>query len=170
MVEEAIISFFAITCTAVVYTALSSHAQKILGNRDRAKQIQDEMNRINNIASEAMKTSDEKKKKEAELEQEKMGGLMKEMMILNFKPLIITLPVFYGLSAAMRSLFPAFQIKLAFALPIFIQNLDKFPNWRSEFGVLGWFILTIIFSGLLIQAITGKMLPAKKKPAGQNVK
>lgn len=160
---DATLAFFAISSTAVVYSALSTHITKTWGNRTRVTQIQAEMNRINNLMTEAVKKNDEKKKKEAEAEQAKIAGLMKESMILQFKPLAITLPIFFGLSWALRTLFPNFQIKLAFALPIVIQNFDRFPNWRDTFGVIGWFILALIFSGLLVQFIAGKIAEMRKK-------
>lgn len=163
LVDDAAIAFFAITLTALVYSALSTYATKTLGNRARVAQVQAEMNRINNMMSEAVKKNDEGKKKEAEKEQTRIPSLMKESMILQFKPLIVTLPIFFVASWLLKELFPYFTIKLAFSLPIVIQNLDRFPNWRDTFGVVGWFILALIFSGLLMQFITGKIEAMRKK-------
>ncbi len=160
---DATTAFFAITVIAVVYSAITTHITKTWGNRARVTQIQAEMNRINNMMTEAVKHNDEKKKKEAEAEQGKIAGLMKESMILQFKPLVVTLPVFIGLSWVLRTTFPEFQIKLAVALPIFIQNFNNFPNWRDTFGVIGWFILALLVSGLLVQFITGKISEMRKK-------
>jgi len=86
---------------------------------------------------------------------------MSESMMLQFKPLLIMIPIFLLLSYVVKNVFPNFTIKLAFALPIFIQNLDRFPNWRDEFGPLGWFVLCLLFSGLLMQFIIDKT--TKKK-------
>lgn len=159
------LAFFAISLTAVVYSAISGHITKVWGNRTRVTQIQADMNRINNMMTEAVKRNDEKKKKEAEAEQARIPNLMKESMVLQFKPLIITLPIFFVASWFMRSAFPEFQMKLAVALPIFIQNLDRFPNWRDTFGAIGWFILALIFSGLLFQFISGKIEQIRKGKA-----
>jgi len=162
-IDDAAIAFFAITITALVYSALSTHVTKVWGNRTKVSQIQAEMNHINNMMTEAVKKNDEKKKKEAEVQQARIPGLMKETMFLQFKPLLVTLPLFVGASWLLRTLYPTFSIKLAFALPIVVQNFDRFPNWRDTFGVVGWFILSLIFSGLLMQFITGKIEAMRKK-------
>jgi len=163
MVYDSTLTFFAITLTALVYSAISGLITNKLGNRARVTQVQAEMNRINNMLSEAVKQNDEKKKKDAEAEQGRIPELMKESMMLQFKPLIVTLPIFFALSWGLKAAFPEFTIKLSFALPIFIQNLEKFPNWRDTFGVIGWFILALLFSGLLMQFIVGKITEMKKK-------
>jgi hypothetical protein len=84
-------------------------------------------------------------------------NLLKESMMLNFKPLIVTLPAFFGITWLLRMVFPSFKITLGVYLPIFIQNFDRFPNWRNEFGVTGWFVLSLLFAGLLMQFIIGKI-------------
>jgi len=150
--DEPTVAFFAITLTALVYTAFSIHITGVIGNRKRVKEIQEEMNRISAKLRE-IDYNTEAGRKEAEEEQRKIPALMNESMMLQFKPLLITLPLFLIMSYIVRTLFPNFVIKLAFALPIFIQNLDRFPNWRDEFGPLGWFILCLLFSSILMQVI-----------------
>lgn len=166
---DPLIAFFAITLTAVVYTAISNVLLKKLGDKKRQKFIQDEMNRINKLAIDVGKSGDEKRKKEAEEQQGRIPDLLKESMVLQFKPLVVTLPIFFAASWAMRQAFPTFQVKLAFAIPVVIQNLDRFPNWRDTFGVVGWFILAIIFGGMLMQFVVGKLEEqlAKRKAAAK---
>ena len=151
--EDPTIAFFAISITALIYTAASNIVMKYLGDRKRLKFIQDEINRINKVALEAAKSNDEKKKKEADELQAKIPDLLKESMMLQFKPLLVTLPLFIFVSWAIKQTFPLFEIKLAFAIPVIIQNLDRFPNWRDTFGVFGWFILTVVFGGMLMQFV-----------------
>lgn len=145
-------AFIVITATALVYSVLSLHINRTIGNRKRVKEIQKEMNRISGLLKKADYQS-EASRKEAEVEQEKIPKLMMESMMLQFKPLIITLPIFIVLSYVMKNFFAGFFIKIAFALPIFIQNLDRFPNWRDEFGPLGWFVLCLLFSGIIVQLV-----------------
>ena len=158
--EDPTVAFFVITVTALLYSAMSLHISKTIGNRRRVKEIQDEMNRIS-AKLRKLDLNSESGKKEAEAEQGKIPELMSESMMLQFKPLVIMIPIFLLLSYIVKNVFPTFTIKLAFALPIFIQNLDRFPNWRDEFGPLGWFVLCLLFSGLLMQFIIDKT--TKKK-------
>lgn len=156
-IEDPTTAFFAIAITALVYAAISNEMIKKLGDKKRVKHIQDEMNRINKMAIEVGKTGDEKRRKEAEEQQAKIPDMLKESMILQFKPLVVTLPIFFGVSWVVKQVFPSFEVKFSFALPIFIQNLDRFPNWRDTFGVFGWFILAIIFGGMLLQYVIGQL-------------
>jgi len=161
--DDAFISFAAITLTALAYSSVSGYVMRVWGNRARAKEIQDEIKRITRLAQEATKSGDAKRQKEAEEQQGRVPDLMKESMILNFKPLVVTLPIFIAASWLMRTMFPNFKITLGVYLPIFIQNLNNFPNWRNEFGVVGWFILAIFFGGMLMQFIVGKMDEWRRK-------
>ncbi|MCX6776641.1 MAG: EMC3/TMCO1 family protein [Candidatus Micrarchaeota archaeon] len=157
--EDQIVAFFIITATAIIYSALSLYITRTLGNRKRVKEIQEEMNRISSGLKKADGT--EAKRKEAEKEQGRIPGLMSESMILQFKPLVVILPIFAVVSYLVKTFFPYFQIKLGFSIPTFPYywmllrfNLDSFPNWRDEFGTFGWFILCLVFSGIFIQLIT----------------
>jgi len=157
--EDSTVAFFIITATAMIYSALSLYITRTLGNRKRVKEIQEEMNRIS--AGLKKVDSTEARRKEAEKEQAKIPGLMTESMILQFKPLVVILPIFAVISYLVKTFFPYFQIKLGFSVPTFPYywmllrfNLDSFPNWRDEFGTFGWFILCLVFSGIFIQLIT----------------
>lgn len=54
---------------------------------------------------------------------------------------------------AVQNSFRGFVIKLPISLPIFIQNFDRFPNWRDTFGPNGWFWICVILSGFGISII-----------------
>lgn len=153
--EDSMVAFFAITLTALVYCAFSIHIARTWGNRKRVKEIQEEMNRIS-AKLRRIDYNSEAGRKEAEEEQKRIPALMNESMMLQFKPLVITLPLFLVMSYVLKTLFSNFVIKLPFALPIFIQNLDRFPNWRDEFGPIGWFVLCLLFSSILMQIIIDK--------------
>jgi uncharacterized membrane protein (DUF106 family) len=160
--EDPSIAFFLITVTAMVYSIASLHISRTLGNRKRVKEIQAEMKRIS-AGLKKMDYSTEAGRKEAELEQEKIPSLMTESMVLQFKPLVIILPIFAVVSYLVKTFFPYFGIKLGFSIPTFPYYLlllrfnmvmDAFPNWRDEFGTFGWFTLCIIFSGIFVQVLT----------------
>jgi uncharacterized membrane protein (DUF106 family) len=159
--EDPTIAFFMITLTAMIYSVLSLHITRTVGNRKRVNEIREEMNRI---SAELKKVdySTEAGRKEADDMQGKIPNLMSESMMLNFKPLIIVLPIYAIVSYVVKTLFPLFQITLGFSVPTFPYYLlllrfntvmDAFPNWRNEFGTFGWFTLCILFSGILTQLI-----------------
>ncbi len=58
---------------------------------------------------------------------------------------------------AVQNIFSGYAITLPFSLPIFIQNLDKFPNWRNTFGAVGWYYLCVLIAGLAISLIKSKL-------------
>jgi len=160
--EDPSIAFFVITVTAMIYSVASLHITRTFGNRKRVKEIQAEMNRI----SAGLKKTDygtEAGRKEAENEQEKIPSLMTESMVLQFKPLVVVLPIFALLSYLIKTSFPYFAIKLGFPIPTFPYYvlllrfnviMEAFPNWRDEFGTFGWFTLCIVFFGIFIQLVT----------------
>lgn len=163
MSNELLFTFFVIGFLALLYSLFTQIITSKFGKRDRVKQIQDDMKRINAQYSQALKSNDEKRIKEAEEEQKKIPALLQESMILQFKPLIITLPILLILPIILRMLFPFFEIKLTQSLPIFIQNWEQFPNWRDTFGAVGWFWIAFIFGGLLMQGIVGGVKKLKKQ-------
>ena len=167
--EDPTVAFFIITATAMIYSALSLYITRTLGNRKRVKEIQEEMNRISSGLKKAG-DSTEARRKEAEKEQAKIPSLMTESMILQFKPLVVILPIFAVISYLVKTFFPYFQIKLGFSIPTFPYywlllnfNLDSFPNWRNEFGTFGWFILCLVFSGIFIQLISDAFEKRRKR-------
>ena len=167
--EDATIAFFIITVTAVIYSATSLYVTKIVGNRKRVKEIQEEMNRVSKLLRKTDYKSDAERKEVEEL-QSKIPKLMSESMILQFKPLIILLPVFAIMSYLIRSTFPYLQVKLGFSIPTFPYywlllrfNFDTFPNWRNEFGTFGWLLLCVVFSGIVIQVVVDQIEKRRRK-------
>jgi uncharacterized membrane protein (DUF106 family) len=161
--EDSTIAFFVITVTALIYSAISLYVTRFLGNRKRVKEIQEEMNRISAMLKKADYATDAGRK-EAEKEQGRIPKLMSESMMLQFKPLLVLLPIFAVISYLVRTFFPYFAIKLGFSIPTFPYywlllrfNFDAFPNWRDEFGTFGWLLLCVVFSGILIQIIVDRM-------------
>ncbi|NYZ79561.1 DUF106 domain-containing protein [Candidatus Micrarchaeota archaeon] len=167
--DDSTIAFFAITFSAVIYSAISLHINKTVGNRKRVKEIQDEMNRISGMLRKT-DYGTEASRKQAEAEQEKIPKLMTESMVLQFKPLLIILPIFAILTYFVRTTFPNFIIKLSFAIPTFPYywlllrfNLDTFPNWRDQFGTFGWLLISVLVSGLLTQVVVDQIEKRRRR-------
>lgn len=163
------IAFFVITVSAVIYSAVSLHINKTVGNRKRVKEIQEEMNRIS-VKLKKIDYGTDAGRKESEEEQGKIPKLMSESMVLQFKPLLVILPIFAILTYLIRTSFPYFAVKLGFSIPTFPYywlllrfNFDTFPNWRDEFGTFGWLLLCVVFSGIIIQVITDRIERMRRK-------
>ncbi|MEM2963572.1 MAG: EMC3/TMCO1 family protein [Candidatus Anstonellales archaeon] len=136
--------------SAFAYSLLSTYITRKFGNYKRIKEIQETFRAISKEINEASKSSDKNRLDEAIARQNAAMPLLWESMVLQIKPLIFLLPVLFIIPSLLRDNFPTFSIKLPFALPIFIQNLENFPNWRDTFGPVGWFWLSVIFSALLV--------------------
>lgn len=167
--DNSMIAFIVITVSAVIYSAVSLHINKTVGNRKRVKEIQNEMNRISGMLRKT-DYNNETSRKQAEAEQERIPKLMTESMVLQFKPLLIILPIFAILSYFVRTTFPDFAIKLGFAIPTFPYywlllrfNLDTFPNWRDQFGTFGWLLISVLISGLITQVVVDQIEKRRRK-------
>lgn len=158
-VSDPVLAFFTISFCAFAYSSVSNFLIRKLGNRKRLKKIQQEINHINKEAVEAAKEGKEAQHKPGETAHSHTFSLVQESLILQFKPLLVSLVFFFGFTSGLKMLFPKFEVVLAISLPIFIQNFEKFPNWRDTFGVVGWFIIATILGSFVIQSIADKFLP-----------
>gem|GEM_PF-1259330 len=168
--DSSIQAFAGISAIGIAYSIISIYMTRRFGNRERIKEIQKRVNDITKRQNEAMKRGDEEELKRLEPEQAELPGLLKESMILQFKPLLFLLPFLLILPNMARSLFPDFVINLSFHVPVFIQHFERFPNWRNEFGAVGWFWLSFLFSSLSTQLLIGlknKLGNAKKKQGAE---
>lgn len=160
------LAFGVISLIGIAYALISIGITNRFGNRQRVKEIQKQINDTTKAYQAAVKKGDEAETKKWEAEQGKMPSLLRESMVLQFKPLVFLLPFLLILPAVCRWLYPDFVITLPFQLPIAIQHFERFPNWRSEFGAVGWFWLAFLFSSLLAQGITGQVKKLRQKKSG----
>ena len=144
---------WAIVALAIGYALLSQFIIAKLGNPKRIKEIQAESTRLSKEMGEATKSKDQVRMDALNKEYSDFMPKLTEMMVIQMKPMIVILPLLFILTPAVKSFFSGFIITLPFSLPIFIQNLDKFPNWRDTFGPYGWFWICVIFAGLAISLI-----------------
>ncbi|MDO8339384.1 MAG: EMC3/TMCO1 family protein [Candidatus Burarchaeum sp.] len=160
-------AFFVISAIGIMYAMISLAITKRFGNRERVKQIQKDISDITKKQQAAIKKNDEAELKRLEAENARIPALLKESMIMQFKPLIFLLPFLLVLPALARMLYPDFVITLPFQLPVFIQHFERFPNWRSEFGAVGWFWLAFLFSSLMAQALVDRLPKMVAKMRGK---
>jgi uncharacterized membrane protein (DUF106 family) len=160
-------AFYVISAIGIMYAMISLAITKRFGNRERVKQIQNEMKEITNKQQAALKQNDTAELKRLEAENARIPALLKESMFLQFKPLIFLLPFLLVLPAVARMLYPDFIITLPFQLPVFIQHFERFPNWRSEFGAVGWFWLAFLLASLLAQALVERLPKMVAKMKGK---
>ena len=150
------IAFYAILVIGVGYSLLSTFIIQKLGNPKKVKAIQEESTQLSKEMSAAVKAKDERRIEEINKRYEAYFPKMSELMILQMKPLIIIFPLLFLLAPLIRSTFSGFTIILPLYLPIFIQNLGNFPNWRNTFGPYGWFWLCVLVGGLAISLLKGQ--------------
>ncbi len=153
---------YALAAIGIGYAALSAFLVQKIGNPKRIKEIQSESTRLQKELDAALKAKDDSKIESVNKEYETFMPKMMEMFVLQMKPMIVIIPLLFILTPALRSWFANFTIKLPFMLPIFIQNFDKFPNWRDTFGAVGWFWLCVIAAGLgisIIKSVYDKLSP-----------
>ena len=162
-------AMYAIAGVSLAYAILSFTIYQKIGNPKRIKEIQTESSRLSKAMSDAMKSKDDKRIDTVNKEYEKFFPQMGEMMMHQFKPMLLILPIYIILTPIVKATFASFTITLPFYLPIFIQNLGHFPNWRNLFGPIGWFWLCVLVSGLAISIIKSQWdsYNAKKKGDGQ---
>ncbi len=178
-------AMYAIAAIGVAYALVSTFIYQKIGNPKRIKEIQAESSRLSKEMNAAIKSKDDKKIDSINKEYEKFFPQMGEMMMLQFKPLIIVLPLIFILTPIIKHTFSAFTITLPFYLPIFLQRFDMllnlsflgdfntFLNWRDFFGPIGWFWLCVLFGGLAVSIIKGgldKMNSKKKDDDGRSDK
>ncbi len=160
---------YLIAAIALAYSLFSTLVMEKIGNPKRLAQLQKQSGEIQKRLQEALKSNDDHKISAATKEYDTtLMPIMKETLILQFKPMLVVLPVFILLSGQMREHFVEFIVTLPFQLPIFIQHLERFPNWRDTFGVIGWFILCILGWGLaisIIKSLWEKYNQSKTPPA-----
>ena len=144
-------SFELITLSAFAFSLINTAITRKIGNRKRLEEIRKEISKYQKESTEALKNKDEKKLKEMETKQEELLKMMNEMLILQFKPLLIVLPIFFITSSIIRSTFPTFSITLPLYLPV---PVGLTIVWRNVFGPFGWFIICILLASIVIETAT----------------
>jgi uncharacterized membrane protein (DUF106 family) len=95
-----------------------------------------------------MKRKDEKKLKDLEGRQEELLKMTNEMLMLQFKPLLVVLPMFYLTSGWVKSTYASFVITLPLSLPV---PTGFSIVWRNVFGPFGWFVICVMLTGIIFE-------------------
>jgi len=88
--------FLLIAILSAAYAFFSTMMTQVYGNRARVKEIQERMKRINQEHAAALRSGDRDALARAEKAQsEELPALLKESMVLQFKPMLPTLALFF---------------------------------------------------------------------------
>lgn len=164
-------SWYLIFLTAFAYTALSSSITNIVSNQKRVREIQQTFKDIRDEFERAMKEKDDAKLQVLDKKQRDSMPMIMEQTIIMMKPLILIIPLLIVLLEEVRLVFSGFVIKLPISLPVFFQNLDRFPNWRDTFGPVGWFWICVLLGSLVLSGLKwlwSKYVDHEKVVAAQN--
>ena len=152
----------AIMLWSLVFSIVSFEATRRLGNRKRQKEIKAEIDAFQKEMSKAVKEKDQAALKRLEPRQKQVTEMMTEMMMLPFKSMIVVIPLFLVVISLLQQNFPGFTINLPFGL-----HLPEIFSLRilspSVYGPRGFFIVSGMFWGLIIEAIYSKKFEKKPK-------
>ncbi|MCX6777443.1 MAG: EMC3/TMCO1 family protein [Candidatus Micrarchaeota archaeon] len=158
--------YYVICIVAGLYTAVSRYITVRFGNQQKMEEIKRRMDALTREYKKASSEKNDAEMRRIEKEQQKILPEMMGQSLGQIKPLIIIFPLIILLSAALKAQFPDFAITLPFSLPIIVQNLDKFPNWRDTFGAYGWFWVSVIFISMASQLLVSAAKKFNEKPKG----
>ncbi|MBI5177394.1 hypothetical protein HY995_04905 [Candidatus Micrarchaeota archaeon] len=156
-----------ILLAALAYALFTVTLNKAMGIRDRQKFLQREVNAYQRELGEIAKTNDEKRLEILKTREKDVQGYMFEMMLLPWKSFIFIIPVFFLLigtngflglhfSGLLNGWFSDFVTTLPIGL-----HLNEIRSLRilspSVYGPRGFFIVCVIFAGLLIEAVFSRV-------------
>lgn len=155
----------AIMLWSLVFSIISFESARRLGNRKRQKEIKAEIDAFQKEMNRAMKEKDQAAIKRLEPRQKQVTDSMTEMMMLPMRSMIVAIPLFLVVISLVQQNFPSFIITLPFGI-----HIDEITSLRilspSVYGPRGFFIVSSIFWGMLIEMVYSKAF--EKKPAKVN--
>lgn len=150
IVDIAIISF--------VMAVISQILQRKFIDRKKMKTSQNEMKEMQKKLNELLKKNDEQSKKEATRLQNEMLKSMNETMKGSMKHMIVSLPIFWGMFAAVGFVYGGSLVQWPAAMPVLhrIKDFPFFGNFEFASGI-SWiwtyFYFSIAFSIILMIAL-----------------
>ncbi|MBI5635350.1 DUF106 domain-containing protein [Candidatus Micrarchaeota archaeon] len=160
---------------SLAYVIVSLFLNRMLGARQRLKQLQKLVNDYQKQVTEATKAKDERKLKELSLREKEMMGYTKEMFILPLKSMVVIIPVFFILigtsgflginfNGLIPGAYPDFRTTLPIALHLNeVFSLKILAN--SVYGSRGFFVVAAIFWGLIVEAVASQVEKRLEKPS-----
>ncbi|HLC47446.1 MAG TPA: EMC3/TMCO1 family protein [Candidatus Norongarragalinales archaeon] len=149
--------------SAVAFSVLTSYISRKTGIRQKTDHIQKSMKEYQKEYNEALKKDDKKRIEELKAREPEVMKMMNEMMFLPFKNMIFVIPLFIGVMWVLGIYFNGFLIELPIALHLNgneLLGLNIFHS--SQYGSRGFFILSSVVAGLVIEQVWSKVLNRKK--------
>lgn len=149
---------------ALVFSFVMALITRKTGVKQKTDAIQKTIKEHQAEMSKAVKDNDTRKIEELRKKEPEVMKLMNDMMILPFKNMIFSIPLFLGFVFIAQTLFPSFLQQLPIALHLNGEELMRFPPdilKTSTYGPRGFFIISSIVTGMAIEAIWSRIA---KKP------
>ncbi len=151
-----------ISATAVFFSFLTSYISRKTGIKQKTELIQKTMKDYQKEMGEALKKDDKKKVEELKVREPEVMKMMNEMMFLPFKNMIFVIPLFIGFMWVLDIYFHGFLIGLPIALHLNGEELLGLNILKtSHYGPRGFFILSSIVSGMVIEQLYSKVFNKK---------
>ncbi|MBI5225065.1 DUF106 domain-containing protein [Candidatus Micrarchaeota archaeon] len=153
-----------IFASAAVFSVLTAYISRKTGVKQKTEAIQKSIKDFQKEMTDAAKENNQKKIDELKIREPMVMKQMSDMMLLPFKNFIFIIPLFILFTEVIHSQFPTFLQPLPIALHLNGQELLGLNVFHeSHYGPRGFFILSSIVSGMVIEQIWNRF--SKKKPA-----
>ena len=150
-----------ILLVGLLFSLLNTYLTRRMGIRKRMNEIQAEFKKYQDAYSAAIKAKDERKIEALAADSKRTNDMMMEMMVMPWKTMIFALPLFFlftgdpwftHYTGLIPSAYPAFATILPFdihAKAVYSLNILK----SASYGARGYFIVCLIFAGLVVSMI-----------------
>jgi uncharacterized membrane protein (DUF106 family) len=129
---------------------------KKIGQRDKVKELQKNVNDYQKELKDAHARKDEAKIKELSAREKEMMDSMKQMTLLPMKTMIVILPMWFILFYfVLPALFPRYLLTdMPFSVP---SSIAVWQPWKNWLGARGLFIYSTVFVGLFIELVFARI-------------
>jgi uncharacterized membrane protein (DUF106 family) len=149
--------------SAVIFSLLTAFISRKTGVKQKTDHIQKAMKEYQNEMNKAVKENNQKKIDELKVREPEVMKMMQEMMWLPFKNMIFVLPLFFVAMWLIQNQFPHFIQNLPIALHLNGNELLGLNVLKtSYYGPRGFFILSSIVSGLVIEQLWTRLTKKKE--------
>ncbi len=144
--------------SAAFFSVITSFISRKTGIKQKTDSIQKAMKDYQKEMNEAVKRDDKKRLEELKAREPEVMKMMNEMMFLPFKNMIFVIPLFLIFMEVVNGTFRGFLVDLPIALHLNGNELLGLNIFKSSvYGPRGFFILSSIVSGMVIEGVWGRM-------------
>ncbi|MCD6434091.1 MAG: DUF106 domain-containing protein [Candidatus Diapherotrites archaeon] len=162
-------AFSGILVIAFIMSAITVFLQYKIGSKQKIKQIQQEIKEKQKRLLELHKEN--KKEHEATIEklQKEITSAMGEMMRLNSRFLIISMPLVLIVFIVLKAIYGSRPVILPYGIKLLAIDMQFSPQFKFKIflsnvlGWLEWYIYAGIISSILMNFIAGKIMQKFKK-------